>query len=140
MSKHDADCRAHPNSFDDFDISKVQDQVAKIPLSPLGELIARLMSVVADNRLRSILERIKNLKQGRFDDLEHPEFQSFLISYLRIDLATLRILTQMLRTEYSVARSSDAGPLELAARGADLASALTNEELEILLSRRRFID
>lgn len=139
MTKRDANLLAR--SPEDFDISRIEEQVARIPLSPLGELIARMLPAVPEGRMRSILERIKNLKQGRFDDLEQPEFQSFLISYLRIDLATLRAMTQMLRTEYSVAFCSDTSPtLELAARGADTASALTNEELEILLSRRRFAD
>jgi hypothetical protein len=119
-------------------LSSIEQYVAKIDLSPLGELIASVLPAIAAGPERGLLERIMALKQGRFEDLERPEFQSFLVSYLRIDLSTLRTLTHVLRSQYLVSKSSGR-PMEyeLAARGDSAVAALTGEELEILLMRRR---
>lgn len=59
-----------------------------------------LLPLISDASVRSVLERIMNLKQGEFEDLYNPEFQSFLVSYLHIDLSLLNRIAQMLRTEH----------------------------------------
>ena len=121
-----------------FDVTSIEDGFAEITLSPLGELIESLLPNVPTGTLRDVLERLRNLKQGRLEDLSDPEFQSFLVSYLSIDLSLLLNIARILRTHRdSQVEASDG--LGLAARGT-AAIGISHDELGKLLSQRQFQD
>ena len=139
MTERKDELRRAARSAERCDVSFVENAIAEIPLSPLGELIAYILPSLPPGPQRDALERIKNLKQGMFDDLNDPEFQSFLISYLRIDFSLLRVLTQILRTQHLVGSGCLATVnLEIAARGDATGAPLSSDELDTILSQRRF--
>jgi len=139
MTKREDELRRAACSMASFDASSIEEAVEKIGPSPLGELIASVLASIPAGAKYDVLERIKSLKQGTFEDLEDPEFQSFLIAYLRIDLSVLRWITHVLRTARLVSSGALTNdPLEVAARGDATSSPLTGNELAVLLSRRRF--
>lgn len=115
----------------------LEEEAAKIQLSPLGIIIERFASSVPDGQERQAMLRIMALKQGKFEDLEDPAFQSFLVSYLRIDSSLLRMITQMIRSNVFATRET--AVLEVAARGGPMSATLTSVELQDLLSRRRLV-
>lgn len=124
-------------SSDDRRLVWLEHEAAKIALSPLGMIIEGIVSSLADGPERHAMLRIMALKQGTFEDLGDPEFQSFLVSYLRIDSALLRMITQMIRSSVYATREDEV--LEAAARSGPMSASLTSAELHDLLSRRKLV-
>jgi hypothetical protein len=115
----------------------LEQEAANIDLSSLGMIVQNIVSSMDDGPERRAMLRIMALKQGTFQDLEDPQFQSFLVSYLRIDASLLRMITQMIRS--SVYASREDAVLEAAARGGAMSASLTSSELQGLLSRRKLV-
>lgn len=122
---------------DDQRLLWLEQEAAKIGLSQLGTIIEGMTSSMPDGPLRQTMLRIMALKQGSHEDLEDPEFQSFLVSYLRIDASLLRLITQMIRS--SVYATMEDAALETAARGGPMSASLTSRELQDLLNRRKLV-
>ncbi len=122
---------------DDQRLTWLEEEGAKIELSPLGVVMHEVASSMADGPERRTMLRIIALKQGTFEDLEDPSFQSFLVSYLRIDVSLLRFITQMVRS--SVYATIVNATFDVAARGDAMSAALTSAELRDLLSRRKLV-
>lgn len=138
MTDRDEQLRKALEAAQKCDVSSVEAEFAKIGLSPLGELIERILPSLPSGQLRTVAERLRDLKQGEFEDLLDNEFQSFLVSYLRIDAAVLQRVIQILRTHHAV-YNSEVDVQDVAARGADVGS-ITVAELEDILSRRQYIE
>jgi len=138
MTDRDEHLEKALGAMEAFDLSSIETGLAEITLSPLGELIETILHKIDPGELKQILERIRNMKQGTFEDLSDPEFQSFLTSYLRIDFGTLQQVTRVLRTHHAIATTSGQ-QIAMAARGSR-SSAISDDELAGILSRRNFVD
>lgn len=138
MTERKDELRRAVEAAERFDMSSVEEAFSEITLSPLGTLIDAILPAVPDGDMRTIMERIRDLKSGTFEDLLDAQFQSFLISYLRTDLSVLHLITQALRTQQLVKCSAAEEFLQVAARGG-AADGLSSLELQSLLNKRRFL-
>lgn len=139
MTDRDEHLEKAITSMEAYDVSSIEAGFAEITLSPLGTLIDSILpNMPPDVEIRVVLERIRNLKQGTFEDLNDAEFRSFLTSYLRIDVNLLDSVTRILRTFHTVHNEVGA-ELDLAARGGSTGN-ISDRELGLLLSRRQYVD
>ena len=69
---------------------RVGDAFANIPRAPLAKIVDDLVEMQPQFSLNPLLKRIGELNQGRVDDLNMPQFQSYLIAKCETNEMDLR--------------------------------------------------
>ena len=86
-----------------FQISAGLDAV---PAAPLRVIILDLLERIPGIQHREILAQLAELNQGRLDDLDSPEFRSYLIRKLQTDEQVLMACIRSISTYYRVASAA----------------------------------
>jgi hypothetical protein len=113
--------------------------LSSVGRAPLAALIDRFLLETPRFKLAVALKSIADKNQGNLDDLDSPDFQSYLISRLKISESDLRICCDALATFKRVSESNPSGSLGIAARGPMDTQSKVSDAKEILdnLKRRR---
>jgi hypothetical protein len=119
-----------------FQISAALDAV---PAAPLRATILELLERIPGIQHRKLLIQLAELNQGRLDDLDSPEFRSYLIRKLQTDEQALMTCVRSISTYYRVASAagSDAEGALAAARSEDDTGARASSASDILRELKR---
>lgn len=121
---------------------RVEDAFANIPRAPLAKLIDEFLEASPHIDVAPVLKKIADTNQGRLEDLNMPEFQSYLIATCGTNEIQLRHLTQALHNLLTIKASSANGnkTMLIAARDGDNSgqkSATMNDLLKQIAKRKR---
>jgi hypothetical protein len=107
-------------------------------IAPLAEVIIRLLNEQPRLDAGPILKAISDLNQGRPEDLDRPDFQSYIVLTLRCSQSDLVRVKEALRTFRLLQEARSDKPTSLAARDESLAGggAATASEIAVQLRKR----
>lgn len=121
-----------------LDGQALERELDGIPVAPLVQLVSQMIRESSDSPYRPVLEGICSLKQGRIEDLDSPEFRSYLVRNLGITEATLESCIGVIVTYAKVLRASRMNASKLvAARSEDDLNLRITEADDILRELRR---
>ncbi|HTW85407.1 MAG TPA: hypothetical protein VMD91_15160 [Candidatus Sulfotelmatobacter sp.] len=121
---------------------RVGDAFQNIPRAPLAKLIDEFLKTSPKIDVAPILKKIADTNQGRLDDLNVPEFQSYLIAKCGTNEVQLKKLIQTLNNFHSFAMAKEGAnkQVSIAARdeqNSGQTSATLNDLLKLRERRER---
>lgn len=110
-----------------------------LPRAPLAALIDGMLEEQPGFSLRTVLEEVARLNQGALEDMDRPDFQSYLIGKLGISETNLRRCIQALRTYRRVSQGTSGEKFLAAAReeNGDSVGSADIDEIRNLLKKRK---
>jgi hypothetical protein len=121
---------------------RVREAFADMPRAPLAQLVDEFLAMQSMIDLAPVLKRIREVNQGRLEDLNLPVFQSYLIARCETDELQLRRAISALNNFLVIKAASSRGDktVLIAARDDDSTgrkSASTDDLLQQVKKRVR---
>jgi hypothetical protein len=109
-----------------------------LPIAPLAKVIIRLLDDHPRLDAGPILKAISDLNQGRLEDLDRPDFQSYVIATVKCSQVELVRVKEVLRTSRLLQETRSDTTTLLAARDESLVGggAATATEIAAQLRKR----
>ncbi len=116
-----------------------KDAIGNQPRAPLAALIDAFIAEHPHIASRGLLQRIADLNQGTPEDLDRPDFQSYLIGRFEVSESELTQCRHALGTYRRLAKAHAGEQLQAAARDehGDGGGALDVDEIRALFKKRK---